>query len=255
MPLPRPFRLSTHAALACAALTVLAGPGLATPTSALELYTTPYPPFSYSAADGHIVGMSADVVAEMARRAGITVTMHTDLPWARALALVQQQRDTCAFSVARQPEREALYQWVGPIAVNKWALFGRSDFSGRVETLDDAKSFRVGGLRGDAKARYLADRGIQAELVADDRMNATKLAADRIDLWVSSLYTAREAAVAAGVKDLKLVLVFNEAPSYLACSPRTSAETIARLAAALEALRKEGFVKKMHELHGSRFAW
>lgn len=222
---------------------------------ALELYTTPYPPFSYAGGDGRIIGLSADVVAEMARRAGVAVAMHSDLPWARALAVAQEQRDTCAFSVARQPDREALYQWVGPIVINKWAFFGRPDFQGRVDTLEDAKSFRVGGLRGDAKARYLADRGVNVELVPDDRMNATKLAADRIDLWVSSLYTARDAAAGAGLKDLKLVLVFNEAPSYLACSLSTPAETIARLAAALEALRKEGFLKKVQELHGSRFAW
>jgi polar amino acid transport system substrate-binding protein len=247
--------LRALAATACAVLAVRVGPAAAAPAPALELFTTPYAPFSYNAEDGRITGMSADVVIETARRAGVAITMHTDLPWARAMGLAQERRDTCAFSVARRPEREALYQWVGPIAVNKWALFARSDFSGHIDTLEDAKPYRVGGLRGDAKIRFLTDHGIEVDLVADDRMNAAKLAAGRIDLWVSSLYTARDAAAGEGVKNLKLVLVFHEAPSYLACSPGTSAETIARLNAALEALRKEGFVKKVHELHASRFAW
>jgi len=248
-----PATLSCFRALVGAVFAAWAGSCAAAPP--LEVFTTEAPPFSFSTEDGRITGMSADVVAEAARRAEVPIVIRNHLPWARAFAMAQERRDTCAFSVSRRPDRESLFQWVGPIAVNRWALFARADFAGRIETLEDVKRYRVGGLRADAKTEFLTARGIEVDAVAEDRTNPTKLMMGRIDLWVTGLYTARDTAAPAGVNGLKLVLVFHEAPSYLACSRSTPTDTVARLNAAFEALRKEGFLKKVHELHASRFAW
>jgi polar amino acid transport system substrate-binding protein len=167
----------------------------------------------------------------------------------------QHLPDTCAFSVSRRSDREALFQWIGPIASNKWALFARKDFADKLTTLADARRYRIGGLRADAKTEFLVARGIEVETIGTDRGNAVKLAAHRIDLWVTGLYTGERSAAAEGVTDIKPVLVFHETPSYLACSHGTSAETVRRLEQALEALRKEGFIKRAQEQHRANFGW
>ena len=221
----------------------------------LVALTTEALPFSYTAPGGEVVGVSADVVAEMARRAALPLVIDNRRPWARAMWDAQHLADTCAFSVSREAGRETLYQWIGPIANNRWALFARADFAGKVETIADAKRYRVGGLRADAKTEFLAARGVDVETVGNDRSNAAKLGAGRIDLWVSGVYTAQQTAEAVGVHGIKLVLVFHETPSYLACSHGTSADTVHRLADALVAMRRDGFVTKAQAFHRGRFGW
>jgi polar amino acid transport system substrate-binding protein len=227
--------------------------GLTQTARALEVLTSENPPFSYQDSAGNLVGMSADVVAEIGRRAKVHLNITNRLPWVRSYRLVQLEQDTCAFSVSRLPEREALFSWVGPIATNKWALFARHNFESPIGSLEDAKKYRIGGLLEDAKAAYLEARGFKVDTVPSDKLNPAKLAAGHIDLWVTGLYTAKETASAAGVHGIKSVLVFNEVDSYLVCNPKTSPETMERLRIALEQLRKEGFVQRVQARYNSQF--
>jgi polar amino acid transport system substrate-binding protein len=241
---------------ACAvALGCLLGLGSTQAARALVALTTESLPFSYTAPDGRIVGVSADVVTDMARRAALPLMLDNQRPWARAMWDAQHLPETCAFSVSREADREALFQWIGPIASNTWALFARKDFSATLASLDDARGYRIGGLRGDAKTEFLVARGLPVETIGNDRGNAAKLAAHRIDLWVTGLYTGERSAAAEGITDIKPVLVFHETPSYLACSHATSADTVRRLEEALQSLRKDGFIKKNQEQHRAYFGW
>jgi polar amino acid transport system substrate-binding protein len=237
------------------ALAWLLGLGSVQAAWALVALTTESLPFSYTAPNGHIVGVSADVVTEMARRAALPLMLDNQRPWARAMWEAQHLPETCAFSVSRGADRETLFQWIGPIASNKWALFARKDFTATLGSLDDARGYRIGGLRADAKTEFLVARGLPVETIGNDRRNAAKLAARRIDLWVTGLYTGERSAAAEGITDIKPVLVFHETPSYLACSHATSADTVRRLDEALQTMRKEGFVKKVQEQHRAHFGW
>jgi polar amino acid transport system substrate-binding protein len=242
---PLTLAIGAWVALACAV----------PPAFALDVLTTESPPFSYTNTQGVVVGLSADVVNELGHRSGVPMKIDNQIPWARAFSMAQQRPDTCAFSVARRPDREDMFKWVGPISINKWALFAREQFTGKIESLDDAKKYRIGGLRADAKTEYLVARGVEVEEVPNDATNASKLALGRIDLWVTGLYTAKEIAGTAGITGLRPVLVFHESPSYLACNRATPDATIARLEAALKALRKEGYLKKVYDLHAGHFSW
>lgn len=219
----------------------------------LVVATTENPPFSYSDSNGNIVGMSADIVTEMGRRADVPMDINSRLPWMRAYRTTQTHPGTCAFSVSRLPERETLFHWIGPIASNKWALFARGDFTDRLSSLEDAKKYRIGGLLGDAKAAFLQARGLAVDTVPNDKLNPGKLAAGRIDLWASGLYSARETAKNAGVSDIKLVLIFNAMDSYLVCNRQVPQDVIGRLTHALDLMRKDGFVKKIHDDYNHKF--
>jgi hypothetical protein len=53
----------------------------------------------------------------MARRAGISATITTTVPWARAQAMVADpaRTDASLFTVTQTPERLHGFQWVGPM--------------------------------------------------------------------------------------------------------------------------------------------
>ncbi len=224
----------------------------------LTLLTEENPPFNYLE-NGKLTGLVTELVVEAARRANVAYTMEI-LPWNRAYARTQAERDTCLFATARLDNRERLFLWVGPLANNLWGIYGRGDFSGSVRTLADLRPYRIGGVVNDAKVEYLKENGVaNIRQVVEDRLNPPRLFLpaddpDRIDLWVTGYFGEREVARAAKVSDVKLVFVVREIPLYLACSPRTAPETVKALSAAVDALRAEGVPARIAATYEKKFA-
>lgn len=246
----RPLR-SLRALLASTAL-------VAAHAFGLTLLTEENPPFNYTE-QGKLIGSGADVVTEMVKRAKLSATTEI-LPWDKAYVRAQAAKETCLYSTARLENRERLFIWVGPIATNVWAIYGRGDFAAPVTSLADLKRYRIGGVVKDAKAEFLREQAVtNVRALPEDRMNPPRLYLpadhpDHIDLWIAGLYGAREMAKAAKVPDLKLVLVVREVPLYLACSPQTRPATIQALNAALESVRADGTLARINGDYERRFA-
>lgn len=229
-------------ALAAAAASV----SFASPT--LNITTEHNPPFNYRE-DSQVGGISTEILLEMGRRAGVQLQVQL-LPWARAYQSALSLPGTCVYSTVRLPEREGSFKWVGPLSTNKWALFAKSDFTGRIRSLDEAKSYRIGGVTMDAKAAYLQSLGFtNIDFVGDDSLNRAKLLAGRIDLWIAGLYRTTTAERRGKIKP---VFIVREVEYFLACHPETPEETLATLQRALDALQKEGFVKAVTDRYADR---
>jgi polar amino acid transport system substrate-binding protein len=237
---------------ALAALGVIAAPAFA-----LQLLTEESPPFNYTQ-DGKLVGSGAEIVAEMARRAKIPVQTQV-LPWDQAYVRAQAERETCLFSTARLDNRERLFTWIGPIAINVWAVYAPSSFATKVTSLSDLKPLRIGAVVQDAKAEFLRENGVtNIRALPDDRQNPPRLLLpadnpDHIDLWVAGVYGARELAKSVNVSDLKQVMIVRELPLYLACSPQTGPTTVRALSDALETIKADGTLKRITGDYERRF--
>jgi polar amino acid transport system substrate-binding protein len=230
---------------------LVAALAVAAPAAALTVLTEENPPLNFSEG-GRITGAATAVVAEMGKRAGVPLAISMS-GWDEAYRRAQSGRDTCVYSTARLPPRERLFQWVGPIATNRWAVYGRPDFAGTVSKLDDLKKYRLGGVKTDAKVSYLKEMSVVnilewgSEREIAPKLGLPKSSADYIDLWISSVGAAPRIAKAANVPDVKLVYVFREHPVYLACSPQVPKDTIAKLTQAIEAMTKDGSAAKLAE--------
>lgn len=222
---------------------------VALPAPALTLLTEENPPFNYTEG-GKLVGMATEIVLEMAKRANVPVTTEL-LPWDRAYRRAQADRETCLFATARLENRERLFSWVGPLALNLWGVYAPGSFAATVKSLPELKPYRIGGVVSDAKVEYLRENFLtNIKQVPDDRQNPPRLLLgaddpDRIDLWVTGIYAARDVARAAKVSDIKLVFIVREIPLYLACSPQTRPATVKALADALETLKSDGTQKRI----------
>ena len=229
---------------------------LSQPASALKLLTEENPPLNYTE-NNKLTGMATEVVKEMSRRANVPVQFEV-MVWANAYKRVQIDKETCLYSTARLENRELVFKWVGPIAVNKWGLFAKSGFSQQIKTLADVRPYRIGGVTRDAKTEYLKQKGITNIFeVDDDKLNPPKLTLDRkepqrIDMWVTSIARAKEVAAQAKAPDVKLVFVVREVDSYLACNQRTSEATLKALSAALDEIKKDGTFKKIVDRYESK---
>lgn len=246
------IQFATFRALGLMAVLSLA----AHPALALKLLTEENPPLNYTEGK-KLTGMATEVVQEMLKRAKITSDIEV-MSWDKAYERAQADKETCLFATARLSSRENAFKWVGPIASNRWGLFALGGFKPEIKAMTDVRPLRVGGVERDAKTEFLRQRGVTNVIEEkDDRQNPAKLTLNRkeplkIDLWITSVATARKVAAQAKVPDIKLVLVVNEAESYLACSPRTAPATLKALQAAVDGMKKDGSYEKIVKSYESR---
>ncbi|ROM77483.1 amino acid ABC transporter substrate-binding protein [Pseudomonas brassicacearum] len=226
---------------------LLAGPARAADTS-LVLLTENFPPYNMAkngknfAQDENINGIAVDIVREIFKRADISYSLTLRFPWERIYKLALENPGYGVFVMARLPEREKLFKWVGPIGPDDWIMLAKTDSKITLDSLEQARKYRIGAYKGDAIAETLAKQGLKPIVVLRDQDNARKLVNGQIDLWATGDPAGRYLARQEGVNDLKTVLRFNSAELYLALNKDVSDDVVARLQAALDELRKEGAV-------------
>ncbi|MFC6476827.1 hypothetical protein ACFQDN_09900 [Pseudomonas asuensis] len=70
--------------------------------------------------NGRIGGAATEVVELTLNRAGQTDYKINLYPWARAYDIATNQPNVLIYLVARTPEREALFKWVGRVAAAQY---------------------------------------------------------------------------------------------------------------------------------------
>ncbi|WP_460111862.1 substrate-binding periplasmic protein [Pseudomonas sp. H3_D04] len=218
------------------------------PDTDLVLLTENFPPYNMAkngknfAQDENINGIAVDIVREMFKRADVTYSLTLRFPWERIYKLALEKPGYGVFVMARLPDREKLFKWVGPIGPDDWIMLPKADSKISLETLDQARKYKIGAYKGDAIAETLAKQGLKPIVVLRDQDNAKKLVSGQIDLWATGDPAGRYLARQEGVNGLKTVLRFNSAELYLALNKDVPNDVVAKLQAALDQLRKEGVV-------------
>ncbi|WP_214510942.1 substrate-binding periplasmic protein [Pseudomonas brassicacearum] len=226
---------------------LLAGTVRAADTS-LVLLTENFPPYNMAkngknfAQDENIHGIAVDIVREVFKRADISYSLTLRFPWERIYKLALENPGYGVFVMARLPEREKLFKWVGPIGPDDWIMLAKADSKIALGSLEQARQYKIGAYKGDAIAETLAKQGLNPIVVLRDQDNARKLVNGQIDLWATGDPAGRYLARQEGVNDLKTVLRFNSAELYLALNKDVPDDVVARLQKALDELRKEGAV-------------
>jgi len=221
------------------------------PDADMVLLTENFPPYNMAkngknfAQDENIDGIATDIVREIFKRANITYSLTLRFPWERIYKLTLEKPGYGVFVMARLPDREKLFKWVGPIGPDDWIMLAKADSKITLETLNDARKYKIGAYKGDAIAETLAKQGLNPIVVLRDQDNAKKLVIGQIDLWATGDPAGRYLARQEGVNGLKTVLRFNSAELYLALNKDVPDETVAKLQAALDQMRKEGKVDEI----------
>ena len=227
-------------------LLLLAACGLPLPACALNLVTEDFPPLSFTLDGGQtVIGASADLLREALRRTGIpgAIALHT---WRQAYKMALDDKNTCVFSTSRTDAREALFKWIGPLSEGKWILYARADSTiAPARSLDELKSYVIGGYQSDARTLYLKDKGLVVDEAYTEQQSLKKLEAHRVDLWSATSNSGPWHAKQLGVA-IKPIIVFREGQaSYAACNPGVPDEIVARLNSALQQMRADGTFQRL----------
>ncbi|MGM0773843.1 MAG: substrate-binding periplasmic protein [Pseudomonadota bacterium] len=213
----------------------------------LYIFTEHYPPynasttgqgFAHNADD--IAGICTDMVKQMMERVDYEYIMKMR-DWSRAYDWVQGRENHALFCTARTDEREDQFHWVGPLAPIKWTLFAAPDSDIELDSLEDARQYRIAGYKGDVMSDYLVNEGFEVIRNVSGDQNPRRLTLGQADLWVTDgLVGPLVAEEEHGITGLKPVLVFRETPMYLAVSTETDPEIVEDLQQGLDEARESG---------------
>ncbi|MEJ2042909.1 MAG: transporter substrate-binding domain-containing protein [Reinekea sp.] len=158
----------------------------------LSIYSEQYPPFNFSENNNEAKGVTVDllkrILVDIDREDLIEQIRF--VPWARGYHYVTTAPNILLFAMARNPEREQLFHWVGPIMTTNFVLIGKQSlldkFGGEL-TLEDITKLKVIVIKNDVGELILRQRkeltGISKEVVSTPTEAAKMLHFDRVDLW------------------------------------------------------------------------
>lgn len=140
-----------------------------------------WPPFSYINAQGTLDGLDVSLTRQILAQAGFSPHFR-NLPWARALHLIEQQQLDLAMGALDTPERRAFARFSAPYRRSTFVLLSSDPIPGQREPWQDVQSLqglcqqsqlRLGKLRGTRPTQLMASCPAlkqASEYNSDDRL-------------------------------------------------------------------------------------
>ncbi|AZN35571.1 substrate-binding periplasmic protein [Iodobacter ciconiae] len=221
----------------------------------LNALTEYLPPLNFEK-NGKVTGFSTELLDLIALDAKVTLKKEM-LPWPRAYSRAQKESNTLIYSIARTPERESQFQWLGPISSRRIMLYKlatRKDIL--IKNLDDARAYRIGVVREAESTRNLIRLGFdKLDLATDDENNMRKFKHGRFDLLLALNWSAAFNAEKLGLKDeiVPAQLVTEQTNYWFGISLQTDPALVLKMNQALHKIRKDGRLEKLKQKYISDF--
>ncbi|AZZ94226.1 transporter substrate-binding domain-containing protein [Hahella sp. KA22] len=233
--------LLTFSLLAQSSLTIAADPA-----AGLRFITEESPPYNYTE-NGQLKGSSVDLLEAVLQIIGSKQT-RKDIqvhPWARGYRMVLNEPNTMLFSTRRNPDREDLFRWVGPVATSPVVLMARKRRDFEVKQLSDLGDLSVVAVASDMGEQVLDAYHIPKDIrqtVSHPDIAARMLIFRRIHMWSYGQRTALWLLKQQGAKveDYEPVWSFGSAGDlYFAFHKDTPEETIQLFQHVLDQLKND----------------
>ncbi|WP_409525771.1 substrate-binding periplasmic protein [Nitrincola sp. MINF-07-Sa-05] len=214
----------------------------------VQLITFQLPPLVEASEEGNIQGIAIDLVQRLFDVADVPYELSIQ-PSRRALESTLNTPGVCAFPVERSQEREALFEWVGPVTISRHGFYSHPDHPKPLLTMEDARGYQIGSFIGSGVGEYLADLGFSVYQTPEPSQGLLMLSHQRIDLWVSDTRAAPAIAEKMNVDLKHSELEFFTTLRSMACHPDTDPETLAHLSQTLLKLFLSGEAESLLRLN------
>ena len=216
-------------------------------TSAEDLtyITEQYPPYTFQE-DGKLQGISVDLLERIWQKMGVDLNRSIILllPWTEGYQRTLSENNTVLFTTARLPEREQLFNWVGPAASGRDVLLAKKDKNVTITDPQDLKKYKIGAIKDDVVVERLLNSGLKREDLILENASAPiieKLEDGSIDAWayndLAGIVLIQEAGANASNYEIAYVLAQNNA--YFAFNKGTPDSVVRSFQEALDSIRDE----------------
>ncbi|MCZ4338642.1 substrate-binding periplasmic protein [Shewanella colwelliana] len=214
----------------------------------VKVLTYDVAPFAFTN-DEQNQGLLIEVLDELFKRSRLEYQVQF-LPLKRAIISVEHDNNACVLPIERSQEREVHFQWISPVLVSRYGLFGLPESQIHLTTLEDAKPYVIGSFLGSGVGEYLKDFGFRVELTTSNRQNVNKLLRKRIPFWAAELVSANHLMKKARV-NLTPELVFYTSLRAMACNKEMDVNKTESLQASLLSMYHDGFLTTLYAKYGT----
>ncbi|WBF69103.1 transporter substrate-binding domain-containing protein [Desulfovibrio subterraneus] len=212
----------------------------------LTIFFDIWPPYNYIES-GKTVGISTELIETTLQNSNIKYKL-VQHPFKRAILTVETTPYTMVYTVARIPQREDAFTWIGPLHPRKVYLYKlkeRTDI--QIANVEDIKKYHTGALSGGSVEQFFIANGFHTSryyLANSSEQLVRMLFAERIDLipgdqldiafLINSMeydYSRIEVAY----------LLDEEGGYYLAANKNTPHDTLEKLQKSLNKVLATGF--------------
>jgi len=156
--------------------------------SKINIVTEVFNPFQTQQSDGQISGWSTDIVRQVLQSTNIDYEINV-LPWARAYQTVMYQPETLIFSFLRTKDRKDNFNWLIPLCTVEIAFYTiKSNHKISINNLAEAKTYRIGVERDQAKKEFLVKHGLTKNIIEVDNNQQLRemMKYQRVDIIIAS---------------------------------------------------------------------
>lgn len=217
-------------------------------TSEFKIMTEELKPLSYTE-KGEIKGLSVEIVREILKMTNCSDNIKV-YPWARAYNETLNNPNNILFSMSRNPEREKLFKWVGPLITDNVFFYKKKGTDVNIKSIEDAKKVkRIAITRNYPHQKQLRAKGFKnLYITVTPESNIKMLINERVSLIIGAelVYTELIKATTVNPNLLeKINIPIDQAILYIAFSKDTPDSKVQKWQNALDEIKKSGKYDKI----------
>jgi polar amino acid transport system substrate-binding protein len=209
-----------------------------------NVYTEQNPPYNYRE-QGIVMGSSTKLLELLFQKSGHQIAAQKILllPWVQAYHEALHVKNSVLYSIVRTPEREALFQWVGPIGKMTLGLVAKKRKHIRIVSFSQLQHYKIATIPSTASEKILIALGMSEptlERFGDVSSQIKKLAQGRVDALAYSVDATFRMLQEMGYdpNDYEVVYLLKESDLYFAFNAQTDPHIITTLNETLKTLLK-----------------
>ncbi len=210
--------------------------------------TEEYPPVTFMDNDGEITGFVTDIVKEILRRNEMKENIFL-VPWNIAYTLAVNLPSIVLFSIDRTPQRENLFNWIGPVGKNTAYFYCLKSKEIQLNSVEDAKSVSsIATIEDWWTEQLLEDLGFNNLKSFTNPVNAVKeLVAGSSELSIFTDLTVEHLIKETGYSMDKFQRLLDVQTNYfyIAASKGTDRELILKFQESLKNMKNDGTFERI----------
>ncbi|AHJ13333.1 substrate-binding periplasmic protein [Sulfurospirillum multivorans] len=209
-----------------------------------KVYTEQNPPYNFME-NGTVTGRSTKLLKALFQQCSHQIEGERIwfLPWVQAYHEALHVNNSVIYSTVRTPEREMLFQWVGPIGKMTLGIVAKKRTHIRIASSEQLQRYKIATIPDTASEKLLINLGVDEavlERFGQVSSQIKKLAQNRVDAIAYSVDGTFSILEEMGYdpNDYEVVYLLKESDLYFAFNKETHPQTITALNATLKTLLK-----------------
>ncbi|MCP4021239.1 MAG: ABC transporter substrate-binding protein [Desulfobacteraceae bacterium] len=226
----------------------------------IKWITEIYPPSNFNDKQGVLRGYTVDILLGMWEKVGLKKGRENIdvVPWARGLAMLENDKSVCLFGMGITEERKKKYHFVGRTPGNIQALIAKKEKKFKFNSIENVnqeiKKRRIGVVRGDIGTDTFLNSGGKPELlifVVEGSQLVKMLDDDRLDLIAFADTPTFKNMKKIGISPAKYEIVLPMLTSYWGYSfnKNVNPEILEKLQKAYDELFEQGTVMRIRNAY------